>query len=293
MTDPNNTSPIPPEVAQDVANKVSMPNAYSDAYQTQPYQAQPNTQAQQGYYQTQASGTSGTPGTPGAPGAPSAPIPPGSPVATYNTPTYTAPAKKKSKLPIVILILGLIVLGLVSLNAARGCMNINAPSITPNTVVDTAISKAKNLDFEGVLDTMPPELVDYGISRAGLGSREELVNYLNDAISQLNEQISVFGFEAKDLLKVVSIETKDVSYYSEDGLAGLKSEWNDRIPGFGDTFEEAATVGVEMTGEIEVFGNKFSVGDYIGNASSNVTTVKIDGEWYLLVGDVTELANFL
>ena len=259
-----NTAPIPPAKAQAVADAVHMPNAY------QGHTAQTGQAATQGQYQQAA---------PPAGYAPAA------------TATSVAPAKKRRVLPILLGIVALILLALLGLQAFRSCTPVQ-PQGTPEGVVETASRAILDLDFDTALDTLPPELLQYALSAAGMQSRSDLVNYLNNSVADLEEQSRFFGINIRDILKLVEIKTSDVSYYSDDGLAGLKNEWNSRIPGFGDKFEDAANVTVGFSGQFDIFGQTISLSDYIGSAEQVVTTVQIDGKWYLLEGDLNSLTNF-
>ena len=259
---PGNTAPIPPSTAQAVANAVDMPNAY----QAQTAQA---TQANQVPYQQAYS----QPGY--APVSPAASV---------------APAKKRSVLPIFFGLVALILLALLGLFAFRSCTPAQ-PQGSPESVVETAARAILDFDFDTALDTLPPELLQYGLSASNMQSREELVNYLNSSVAELEEQTKVFGFSVRDIMKLVEIKTSDVSYYSNDGLAGLKNEWNSRIPGFGDKFENAASVTVGFSGQFEFLGQTISLSDYLGSAEQTLTTVQIGNKWYLLEGDLSSLSD--
>lgn len=200
-------------------------------------------------------------------------------------------AKKRSRLPLVLLLVVILLLTMFAYPTIRNFLGTYDTS-TPTGAVEKATSAALDLNFDRMLDTIPPELLDYNLSLAGYSNEQELVAYLNNSVDALNNQTQELGFDARSLLKLIDIQTGDVSYYSEDGLASLRNEWNSRIPGFGDTFENAATVTVGFSGQLDVFGQSISLADYIGTATQNVTTVQIDGQWYLLEGDISQLISY-
>ena len=226
-----------------------------------------------------------------------APTQPGA--TPYTTPAIPmAPAatvaptkKKKSKLPLILLIIVLIAAGFFAFTQLRNFLPAS-PASSPTNVVENAAEAALDLDFDRMLDSLPPQMLEYGIERAGYANREELVNYLDNSVAELEKQTQPFGIDPRSILKLISIKTSDVSYYSDDGLASLKEEWNSRIPGFGDTFQEAAMVTVDLSGQFELFGQSISISDYLGSASRNITTVKIDDQWYLLESDLNSLGDF-
>ena len=214
------------------------------------------------------------------------------PVVPMAPAASVAPAKKKkSKLPLILLILVLAAAAFFALPMLRGILQ-SGPASSPNGAVENAAGAALDLDFDRMLDSLPPQMLEYGMERSGYSNREELVAHLNNSVAELEEQTQIFGISPRNILKLISVETKDVSYYSEDGLAGLKNEWNSRIPGFGDTFQEAATVTVDLSGQFDFLGQSISISDYVGSAPQNVTTVKIDGQWYLLESDLSGLSDF-
>ena len=242
---------------------------------------------QTGFASTQVNGynTQATNYAPTQPGATpyAAPIVPPSPAAPTK--------KKKSKLPIILLILALIAAGVFAFTQLRGFLP-SGPASSPTNAVENAAEAALDLDFDRMLDSLPPQMLEYGIERAGYANREELVTYLDNSVAELEEQTQTFGISPRSILKLISIETSDVSYYSDDGLAGLKEEWNSRIPGFGDTFQEAAMVTVDLSGQFDLFGQSISISDYLGSAPQHITTVKIDDQWYLLESDLSGLSDF-
>lgn len=197
----------------------------------------------------------------------------------------------KKALVTILIVLALAAAGLFAFTMLRGYLQ-PGPTSSPTSTVDNAAAAALDLDFDRMLDSLPPQMLEYGINRAGYSTREDLVAHLNNSVAELEEQTKIFGISPRNILKLISVETKDVSYYSEDGLAGLKNEWNGRIPGFGDSFQEAAMVTVDLSGQFEFLGQSISLSDYLGSAPQNVTTVKIDGQWYLLESDLSGLSDF-
>ncbi|MBO4352058.1 MAG: hypothetical protein J5818_01025, partial [Eggerthellaceae bacterium] len=202
--------------------------------------------------------------------------------------------QKKSKLPLVLFLVALAALAAAAavMFGMRGC-SLAGPTSSPESAVQSAADAALDLDFNRMLDSVAPDVVDYGIAAAGYSSRDDLVAFLDNSVAQLDETVGIFGIDARSLMKFINVKTTDVSYYSEEGLTGLRSEWNGRVPGFGDKIQDAATVTVEFSGQFDLFGKSVSLSDYIGSTTQYVTTAKVDGQWYVLEADLRDLKALL
>lgn len=202
------------------------------------------------------------------------------------------PQKARSKTPLIVLgALALVILAvLAALFLARGCTV--AESGSPKGVVLNATQAVLELDFEKALSYYPDEMVDHLVEQTGLSSREALVGAVNEGIHYSDKQLGLLGIDIREVLANADYRVTGSTKFTDEELSELKAHWNSIKPGFGDSFQDAAAVTLELSGKVEVFGHSISLSDYIGALPQIVTTVKIENTWYLLDTSLTDLLKF-
>ncbi len=213
---------------------------------------------------------------------PTYPIGPNGSVAQADPPNAVVveQPKKKRWVPWVVGIAAVAVVALVAVTLTRGV--VGAPTSNPEAVVKNTAEAVLNLDFATAVDSYPDELVDYLASRAGLEGEDQLVAMIDDGVGVADEQLKLMGLDVRSLLSHAEYRVTGSSLYTQDGLASLKEHWNGIMPGFGDSFQEAASVDLDISGSINVLGQDISLSDYLGWAGQTITTVRIGNQWYVL-----------